>query len=154
MVPRIGSKSKRARMKISCFSGEDTLKSWAETKFEAKPVEIAPFRTERTVGPKSGPYPKPYFRAEIGNLDDASQEISSRQVNLPSFKSDGHSVQKLWASVFWVPKNGGAQNQLCHPHNPNFIAIFCRYRGSNRILKIWAKFTKPISFESATKFGA
>ena len=57
--PRKGSK--RARMKFSCFSGGDTLKSWAQTKFEAKPVKIAPFMTERSVGPKNGPYPKPLF---------------------------------------------------------------------------------------------
>ena len=53
--------SNRARMKFSCFSGGDTLKLWAQTKFEAKPVEIAPFRTKRTVGPQNGPYPKLLF---------------------------------------------------------------------------------------------
>ena len=45
----------------------DTMKSWAQTKFEAKPVEIAPFRTERTE-PKNGPYPKhPIFCT--GNME-------------------------------------------------------------------------------------
>ena len=36
-------------------------RSWTQTKFEAKPVEIAPFRTDQTVEPKNGPYPKPLF---------------------------------------------------------------------------------------------
>ena len=48
----------------------------------------------------------PYFRAEIGNSDDSSPKISSRQQNLPSLKSDLHPVSKLWASVFLVPKMG------------------------------------------------
>ena len=58
----------------------DTLKSWAQTKFEAKPVEIAPFRTERTE-PKNGPYPKPLFshgnwkfgRCQPGDIFQASK---------------------------------------------------------------------------------
>ena len=41
-VPRKGSKPQKDRnrscMKFSCFPGGDTQKSWAQTKFEAKPV--------------------------------------------------------------------------------------------------------------------
>ena len=70
LVPRKGSKLQkgpnRARMKFSCFLGGDTLKSREQTKFEAKPVEISPFRTEGTVGPQNGPYPKHLF--SDGNL--------------------------------------------------------------------------------------
>ena len=62
--------------------------------------------------------------------------------------------QSYGLGYFWSQKWGNAQNPLCHAHIPNFISGFCSCWGSNRILKIRAKFTKPISCENATKFGA
>ena len=46
-------------MKLSSFAGGDTPKSWAQTKFDAKPVKISQVRTNRTIGPKIAPFPKP-----------------------------------------------------------------------------------------------
>ena len=64
-MPRKWSKPKkgpnRSRMEFSCFPVGDTPKSWAQIKFEAKPVKISPFRTDRTIGPKIAPPPKPLF---------------------------------------------------------------------------------------------
>ena len=49
-----------------------------------------------------------------------------------------------YARRYFGPHKGdGAQNPLFHAHHPNFIWGFCSCGGSNRILKIWAKFTKP-----------
>ena len=62
--------------------------------------------------------------------------------------------QSYGLGYFWSQKRGNAQNPLCHAHISNFIGIFCSCGGSNRVLKIWAKFTKSISCENATKFGA
>ena len=104
------------------------------------------------LGPTELPVPKLTFlsnpRAEIGNSDDASPEILSRQQSLPSFKSDRHPVPKLWASLFLVPKMGQCPKSTMPRQYPEFYWL------SNRILKIWAKFTKPTSCESASKFGA
>ena len=49
--------------------------------------------------------------------------------------------QSYRAPYFWSQKWGNAQNPLCHAHNPDFTGGFCSCQGSNRILKIWAKFT-------------
>ena len=48
-------------MEFSSFPGGDTQKSWAQTKFEAKPVKISPFRTARIIGRKIAPPPKSLF---------------------------------------------------------------------------------------------
>ena len=90
--------------------------------------------------------PNPYFRREIGNSDDGSPQISSRQQSLPNFKSDQHTTRShcYRAPYFWSQKWGNAQNPLCHVHIPNFIGRFCTCGGSNQVLKIWAKLTWPI----------
>ena len=61
--------------------------------------------TELSV-PKLPHLPNPYFRKEIGNSDDGSPQISSRQQSLPNFKSDQHQVSLLQGSILLVPKMG------------------------------------------------
>ena len=61
--------------------------------------------TELSV-PKLPHLPNPYFRREIGNSDDGSPQISSRQQSLPNFKSDQHQVSLLQGSILLVPKMG------------------------------------------------
>ena len=61
--------------------------------------------TELSV-PKLPHLPNPYFRREIGNSDDVSPQISSRQQSLPNFKSDQHQVSLLQGSILLVPKIG------------------------------------------------
>ena len=75
--------------------------------------------TELSV-PKLPFLPNPYYRAEIGNSDDANPEISSRQRSLPSLKSDRHPVPKLWASVFLVPKMGQCPKSTIPRPYPEF----------------------------------
>ena len=142
-------------MKFSCFPGGDSPKSWAQTKFEAKPVEISPFSTERTIGAKNSPCPNRYFRTEIGKFRrcqsrDIIQAARACQVSNPT-----DILSQIYGlGYFGSQKQGKAQNPLCHAHIPNFIGFFCSCGGSNRVLKIRPKFTKPISCENATKFGA
>ena len=91
-------------MKFSCFLGGDTHKSWHRPNLKRnrfKFLHLGP--TELSV-PKLPLLTNPCFREEIGNSDDASSEMSSRQRSLPSLKSDRHPLPKLWASVFLVPK--------------------------------------------------
>ena len=70
--------------------------------------------------PKLPLLPNPYFLEEIGNSDDTSPEISSRQRSLVSLKSDRRPVPKLLASVFLVPKMGQCpKSTMPHPY-PEF----------------------------------
>ena len=74
--------------------------------------------------PKMPLVPNPYFRTEIGNSDEASPEISSRQPSLPSFKSDRHPVPKLWAWVFLVLKTGRCpKSTMPRPHPEFYLGL-------------------------------
>ena len=146
-LPQKGPNWLQMELQMEHLPSGDTLKSGVQTKFKAKPVEISPFRTERTIGPKNVPCPKPLFsdrkwnfgRCQSGDIIQAAEIALSQSYGL---------------GYFWSQKRTIAQNPLCHAHISNFILGFCSCGGSNRILKIRAKFTMPISCESATKFGA
>ena len=80
--------------------------------------------TELSV-PKLLHLPNPYFRREIGNSDDGSPQISSRQQSLPNFKSDQHQVPMLQVSVLLVPKVGQCPKPTMPCPYPEFyLALF------------------------------
>ena len=102
-------------MTFSCFPGGDTPKSWAQTIFEAKPVEISPFRTERTISTKNAPCPKPLFsdrNLEIQAMPVRRYHPGSRacQVSNPT----DILSQSYGLVYFWSRKRGSAKNPLCH----------------------------------------
>ena len=90
-------RANRAVMKFSCFSGEDTLKSWTQTNLKRNRLKFLHLGPSELSGPKMLLVPNPYFRTEIGNSYAASSEISSRQQkqSLPIFKPDRHPVGKI-----------------------------------------------------------
>ena len=109
-MPRKGSKPEkgpnRSCMEFYCFPGGDTQNLGHRPNLKRnrfKFLHLGP--TELSV-PKLPHLPNPYFRREIGNSDDGSPQISSRQQSLPNFKSDQHQVPFLQGSVLLVPKMG------------------------------------------------
>ena len=109
-MPRKGSKPEkgpnRSHIEFSCFPGGDTQKSWHRPNFKRNRFKFLHLELPELSVPKLPHLPNPYFRREIGNSDDGSPQISSRQQSLPNFKSDQHQVSLLQGSILLVPKMG------------------------------------------------
>ena len=89
----------------------DTPESWAQTKFEAKPVEISPFRTERTIGPKNAPCPLSDRNWKFGQCQSRDHPC---QVSNPT------DILSQSLGYFWSKKRRNALNPLCHAPHPEF----------------------------------
>ena len=109
-MTRKGSKPQkgpnRVRMKFSCFRGGDTPKSWAQTKFEAKSVEFSPFRTERTIGPKNAPCPKPLFSDRNWKFTRCQSRDIVQAAELAKFQIRPTACPKVMGLGIFGPKNG------------------------------------------------
>ena len=96
----------RVRMKFSCFSGGYTSKSWAQTKFEAKPVEISPFMTERTIGHKNAPCPKSILSDRNWKFGRCQSRDIIQAAVLAKFQIRPISCAKVIGLGIFGPKNG------------------------------------------------
>ena len=142
-------------MKFSCFSVGDTPKSWAQTKFEAKPVEISPFRTKRTLGPKNAPCPKPIFSDRNWKFRRCQSRDIIQAAELAEFQIRSTSCPKVMGWGISGPKNGATPKiHYATPTSRILLGSFVAVGAPNRVLKIRPKFTKRITCENATKFGA
>ena len=108
-MPRKGSKAQkgpnRVRIKFSCFS--DILRNhWHRPNFEAKPVEISPFMTERTIGPKNAPCPKPLFSDRNWKFGRCQSRDIIQAAVLAKFQIRPTSCAKVIALGIFGPKNG------------------------------------------------
>ena len=93
-------------MKFSCFIGGDTQKSWAHTEFEAKPVSISPFRTDRTIGPKISLSPKPVFSVGNWKFGRCQSGDIIQAAELAKFKIRPTPGPKVMGIGIFAPKNG------------------------------------------------
>ena len=109
-------------MKFSCLLGGDTQKSWAQTIFEAKPVEIYPFRTERTISPKNAPCPKPLFSDRNWKFGQCQSGDIIQAAELAKFQIRPTSCPKVIGLGIFGPKNR-AMPQV-HYATPTFRILF------------------------------
>ena len=123
-MPRKGSKPQkgpnRTRIKFSCFIGGDIQKSWAQTKFEAKPVKISPFRTDRTIGPKIAPSPKPLFSGGNWKFGRCQSGDIIQAVELVKFKIRPTPGPKVMGIGILVPKMGQCPKSTMPRPYPEF----------------------------------
>ena len=110
-MPRKGSKPEkgpnRSHIEFPVFQVEIPRNHGHRPNFKRNRFKFLHLELTELSVPKLPHLPNPYFRREIGNSDDGSPQISSRQQSLPNFKSDQHQVSLLQhGSILLVPKMG------------------------------------------------
>ena len=114
-----------SNMQFLSFPGGDTQKSCAHTKFEAKRLKIAQFRTDRTFwDPKLPHFQRPLLgqKFEICTLSHFRHHYAKRTCKFANVKNIRNRSYE--ASYFWCPEKGSVPQKgpnLSHMEFFNFL---------------------------------
>ena len=128
-------------MKFSCFSRGDTQKSCVQSKFEAKRIKIARFRTDRTFwDPKLPHFHRPLFgqKLEICSMPHFIHYYRTRTCKIANVKNIRIHSNETW--YFLCPEKGSvAQKGPNESHMEYFSFQRWRYLVIISTDQIWSR---------------